>query len=163
MNLVHKIAYIIFRSISSDQKEYLQWLGVKNVGNNVTADKNLTIRFAEGLTIGNNVQLVNTFIDARGGVTIEDYVFFGHDVMLLTPRHNYHKTGLERQQEIEAAEIRIEKHAWVSSRSVVLGGVTIGEGAVVAAGSIVTKDVPAYHIVGGNPAKLIKKIDNPSN
>ena len=60
--------------------------------------------------------------------------------------------------EVETRKIKIEKNAWIGMRSIVLKGVTIGEGAIVAAGSVVTKDVPSYTLVAGNPAIVKKKL-----
>ena len=57
---------------------------------------------------------------------------------------------------VENAQIIIQDNVWIGFNSIVLKGVTIGEGAVVAAGSVVTKDVPPFAVVGGNPAKIIK-------
>ena len=60
---------------------------------------------------------------------------------------------------INEAKITIKNKVWICFNSIILKGVTIGEGAVIAAGSIVTKDVPPFHLVGGNPAKIIKQLD----
>jgi acetyltransferase-like isoleucine patch superfamily enzyme len=59
---------------------------------------------------------------------------------------------------VESKEINIGDNVWIGMRSMIFKGVTVGEGAVVAAGSVVTKDVPSYVIVGGNPAKILKRI-----
>ena len=63
---------------------------------------------------------------------------------------------------VKSAPIKICNDAWIGMNVIVLKGVTIGEGAIVGAGSVVTKDVPAWTVVGGNPAKIIKKLLNPS-
>ena len=60
------------------------------------------------------------------------------------------------EQGVNRSFVKIEDDCWIASNAVILAGVTVGKGAVVAAGSIVTKDVPPYSIVGGNPAKIIK-------
>ena len=60
--------------------------------------------------------------------------------------------------EVESKKIKIKKNAWIGMRSIILKGVTIGEGAIVAAGSVVTKDVPSYTLVAGNPAIIKKKL-----
>jgi acetyltransferase-like isoleucine patch superfamily enzyme len=57
-----------------------------------------------------------------------------------------------------SASIRVSKGAWIGARAIILKGVTIGEGAVIGAGSVVTKDVPPYTIVAGNPARVIREI-----
>lgn len=113
----------------------------------------------KNIFLGNNIYLVDTLINAGdldGKVIIEDHVFFGHGVKLLARGHDYTKYNKQRQKEVTQKPIHIKKGSWVSSGSIVLGGVTIGKHAVVAAGSIVTKDVKPNTIVAGNPAKLIK-------
>lgn len=67
-----------------------------------------------------------------------------------------HKLGLEIREARSKGSIVIKDDVWVGANSLILSGVTIGQGAVVAAGSVVTKDVPPYAIVGGNPAKIIR-------
>jgi acetyltransferase-like isoleucine patch superfamily enzyme len=108
--------------------------------------------------IGEHVSLQNTLLDCANKITIEDYVFFGHDVFLLTARHDYSKFLLQRQKTVISKPIHIKKGAWIGSRAIVFGGVTVGEHSVVGAGSIVTHDVPPYSVVGGNPARVVKYI-----
>lgn len=111
------------------------------------------------ISIGSNVYLVDVLINAgdkNGKITIEDYVFFGHRVQILARGHDYNVFNLQRQQTITEKSIHIKEGAWIGSGSIILGGVTIGMHSVVAAGSIVNKDVPDYAVVGGNPAKIIK-------
>lgn len=102
-----------------------------------------------------------SIIDCLGQVTIEDNVFFGHRVMILTGMHNYNKFGLERQtKQIANKPVTIKTGAWIASGAIICPGVTLGEHSVIAAGSVVTKDVAAYTIVGGNPARIIKEIEH---
>lgn len=104
------------------------------------------------LTIGNNSIIGNdAMLDARNGITIGDNVSLSMGVWIWTMEHDpqdpwYGGVG---------GPVIIEDYAWVSCRVVILPGVTIGKGAVVAAGTVVTKDVPPYAIVGGVPAKII--------
>lgn len=116
----------------------------------------------ENIFLGSNIYLVDTLINAgntEGKVIIDDFVFFGHGVKLLARGHDYLVYNETRQERITEKPIHILKGAWISSGSIILGGVTIGENAVIGAGSVVTKDVPSNAIVGGNPAKVIKYID----
>jgi maltose O-acetyltransferase len=98
------------------------------------------------------------FFDCQEQITIGDHAFLGHGVKLLTGGHDYTKFDNERQITRTTKPITIGRGAWVGSFAIVLGGVTIGEHAVVGAGSVVTKDVPAYEVWASNPAKFIKKI-----
>jgi acetyltransferase-like isoleucine patch superfamily enzyme len=69
----------------------------------------------------------------------------------------YYQNGRHMTKD-DVAPVKIEDHVWIGMRSIILKGVTIGKGAVVAAGSVVTKDVPPMTVVGGNPARILKKI-----
>lgn len=131
-------------------------------GSNINYEKTFRVFTGhQNIFLGSNIFLVDTLInagDTLGKVTIEDYVFFGHGVKLLARSHNYKVHDRQRQEEIIEKPIHIKQGAWVSSGVIVLGGVVIGENAVVAAGSIVTKDVPANTVYAGNPAKLVRYI-----
>ncbi|MEE1149502.1 MAG: DapH/DapD/GlmU-related protein, partial [Methanobrevibacter sp.] len=70
-----------------------------------------------------------------------------------------HDFEIEKRAELHPSPVHIKDKAWIGSNATILPGVTIGEGAIVAAGAVVTKDVMAKTIVGGVPAKLIKKIE----
>lgn len=94
------------------------------------------------------------FMD-RGGIMIEDHVFIGPNVNVITENH---AENPELRHNVYGKPILIKRNAWIGATAVILPGVTIGENAIVAAGSIVTKDVPDNTIVGGNPAKIIREI-----
>ena len=97
------------------------------------------------------------------GVTIQDYCFIGHGVMFINDKHPraVGESGeLEKESEWKNRFITtlVKSHAVIGSNATLLGGITIGEHAVIGAGSVVTKDVPAYEVWAGNPAKKIKKL-----
>ena len=110
----------------------------------------------KNITIGNHVFFNSgcKFQD-QGGITIDDGALLGHNVVLATLNHCMIP---EQRANLEPAPIHIGKNVWIGANAMVLPGVTIGDGAVIAAGAIVTKDVPANTIVGGIPAKKIKDI-----
>lgn len=113
------------------------------------------------LILKNNIHINDLLCNTRSGtITIEKDVFFGHRCMLLTGNHDYNKKGMERLKAVpdSGRDIHIKEGAWLGSGVIVMGPCTIGENAVVAAGSLVTKDVPPNVIVGGHPAKFMKKI-----
>ena len=114
-----------------------------------------------GVTIGKRVKVSShTFICE--GVTIEDYVFVGHGVMFINdvyPRATNPDGSLQTPTDWKCIPTRICKRASLGSNVTILCGVTVGEGAIVGAGSVVTKDVPPYTIVAGNPARVLRKID----
>ena len=86
-------------------------------------------------------------------IIIGDQATISQDAMLCTASHDISSKILE----LTTAPVKVGAGAWVAARAIVLPGVTIGEGAVVAAGAVVTKDVEPWMVVGGNPAKVIKK------
>ena len=96
----------------------------------------------------------------QGGIFIDDGVLIGHNVVLATLNH---AMPPERRSDMLPAPIHIGKRVWIGSNATVLPGVTIGNGAVVAAGGVVTKDVPANALVGGVPAKVIHYIHEEGN
>jgi acetyltransferase-like isoleucine patch superfamily enzyme len=112
------------------------------------------IRYPQGITIGEGTTIGHRCtLDGRGGLTIGDNVNFSSEVMIWSAEHDLNDPDFKATQ----GAVVIEDYAWVSCRSVVLPGVTIGKGAVVAAGAVVTKSVEPYTIVGGVPAKPIGK------
>lgn len=112
--------------------------------------------FGKNITVGEGV-----FINAcchfqdHGGVTIGDGCQIGHNVVFATLNHGF---APEDRSTTYPAPIVLKKNVWVGSNATILSGVTIGENAIVGAGSVVTKDVPDNAIVGGVPAKVIKYI-----
>ena len=116
----------------------------------------LYINYGKHTKIGKNV-FINfdcVFLDL-GGITIDDNVLIAPKVSLLSEGH---PTSIEDRHSLIPKPIHIKKNAWIGANATILQGVTIGENAVVASGSVVSKDVPDNTIVGGIPAKIIKEI-----
>ena len=92
----------------------------------------------------------------QGGIYLGDHVLVGSHVVFATINH-----GMEPEHRSDniPASIRVEKNVWIGSHATILSGVTIGENAIVAAGAVVTKDVPAGTVVGGVPAKVIRRLE----
>ncbi|ANE50096.1 DapH/DapD/GlmU-related protein [Flavisolibacter tropicus] len=113
--------------------------------------------FGRFIQIGKNVFINHacSFLD-MGGITIEDEVLIGPKVNLITENHPLDPAD---RRALICKPILIKRNAWIGAGATILPGVTIGENAVVAAGAVVSKDVPANTVVGGIPAKLIKTID----
>lgn len=97
-----------------------------------------------------------TFYDL-GGIDIADAVMIGPNVSLITSSHPLAPS--ERREGVLAEPIVIEKNVWIAAGATVIGGVTIGENAVIAAGAVVTRDVPSNTLVGGNPARVLRKLE----
>ena len=115
--------------------------------------------FGKTITVGKNV-FINAFchFQDHGGVTLDDGCQIGHNVVFATLNHGF---APEDRSTTYPAPIVLKKNVWVGSNATILSGVTIGENAIVGAGSVVTKDVPDNAIVGGVPAKVIKYIQEP--
>lgn len=111
---------------------------------------------------GKNIHLgKNVFINAdckfqdQGGIYIGDDTLIGHNVVLATLNH---EEDPEKRGNLIAAPIKIGNKVWIGSNATILPGVTVGDGAIIAAGAVVTKDVEAKSIVAGVPAKFIRKV-----
>lgn len=116
----------------------------------------LYINYGKHTKIGKNV-FINfgcTFLDL-GGITIEENVLIAPKVNLLSEGH---PLPADDRHSLVPGHIHIKKNAWIGANATILPGVTIGENAIIAAGAVVSKDVPDNTIVGGIPAKIIKKI-----
>ena len=128
-------------------------LGVK-VGSKSIICHSCDVFSPRGITIGENSLIGHRgFLDGRGTLTIGDHVCIAGDVFLFTGEHDVNSQGFTGVFE----PITINDRVWIGSRATVLPGVVLGEGSVVAAGAVVTKNVDAYTIVGGVPAKMIGK------
>lgn len=112
--------------------------------------------FGKNIHVGKNV-FINSgcHFQDQGGVTIGDGSLIGHNVVLATINHRFDPA---HRGDNCPAPITIGKNVWIGSNATVLPGVTIGDGAIVAAGAVETKDVPAMTVVGGIPARIIKRI-----
>ena len=116
------------------------------------------INYGKKTTFGRDcfVNFGCTFL-ALGGITIEDDVFIGPHCVLAT---EYHPENPETRHSLLTKPIVVKRNAWLGANVTVLAGVTIGENAIVAAGSVVTKDVPDNMVVAGSPARVIREIKN---
>jgi acetyltransferase-like isoleucine patch superfamily enzyme len=119
------------------------------------------VEVQKGAVIGNNCKVSShTFICE--GVTIEDEVFVGHGVTFINdlyPRATNPDGGLQTEQDWKVVPTLVKRRASIGSGSTILAGVTIGEGAIVGAGAVVTKDVPPWTVVVGNPACVLRKVE----
>lgn len=144
-----------------DQKrvhELMEKILGKELPESTTVLPPLYIDYGKPVTIGKGcfIQQCCTFF-GRGGITIGDNVFIGPKVNLITINHDVNP---DNRSATYRRPIVIEDKVWIGINSTILPGVRIGYGAIVGAGSVVTKDVPAMTVVAGNPAKIIKTIGN---
>lgn len=128
----------------------------KKCGNNVNIESKAHIPFHK-VEIGDNSGI--GYNSRLGAVIIGNDVMMGPDVIIVSRNHQFYRLDLPMrlQDNSEDNIVHISDDVWIGARSIILPGVSIGKGAIIAAGSIVTRDVPDYCIFGGNPAKLIKR------
>ena len=119
------------------------------------------VEVQKGVRIGRNCKISShTFICE--GVTIEDNVFIGHNVTFINdiyPRATTNDGQMQTEADWTCLPTLIKKGASIGSSATLLGGITVGENAIVGAGSVVTNDVPPNTIVAGNPARELRKIE----
>jgi acetyltransferase-like isoleucine patch superfamily enzyme len=114
------------------------------------------IRIGQNVFINQNC----TFYDL-GGLDIGDDVMIGPNVSMITTGHPLDPS--QRRSVTIGKPIVIERNVWIAAGAIIIGGVTVGENSVVAAGSVVTKNVPPNTLVAGNPARVIRSIDDEQN
>lgn len=140
--------------------------GIK-IGNKVTIGSHALIRptgkyggeIGAGLQIGDNSNIGPfSYIGCSGMITIGNNVMISPRVSIYAENHNFQHIDIPmKEQGVTKKAVIIEDDCWIAANSIILAGVTVGKGSIISAGSVVTKDVPPYSIVGGVPAKIIKK------
>ena len=125
-------------------------------GKNVNIERGAYFSAGGGISIGSGSGLgVNCRV--HGPLSIGDNVMMGPDVVILTHTHNIERTDIPMGlQGSRVQKVTIGNDVWIGMRSIIMPGIHIGNGAVIGAGAVVTKDVPDYAIVGGVPAKVIR-------
>ena len=114
--------------------------------------------YGQNITVGKNV-FINSgccFQD-QGGIEIGDNVLIGQQVVIATLNHDLNP---QKRANMLPAPVKIGNGVWIGAHATILAGVTVGDGAVIAAGAVFTKDVPENTVVGGVPSKIIKRIEN---
>jgi maltose O-acetyltransferase len=133
----------------------------KKCGKNVNVEKGAYFGFGSSVEIGDNSGIgINCHI--YGPVSIGCDVMMAPDVVILTKNHKYDRLDIPMrlQGATEVKPVIIKDDVWIGIRSIILPGVEISKGVIVGAGSVVTKNIPEYAVVGGSPAKIIKLRNN---
>lgn len=144
------VFWLPFRIIRSF---YLR-LFCKQMGSFVYVGRNIDVREPINITIGDGT-IINkrAVLDGRGGLTIGRNVDIAQDAAIWTEQHDYN----DDYHKLQKKQVVINDYVWVSSRAIILPGTTLDRGCVVAAGAVVTRDVPPMVVVGGVPAKHISE------
>lgn len=133
------------------RRAWLRLLGVK-IGPRSSIFMGTTVFGHKELVIGDRCVIAERCVlDARGGIVLDDDVVLASDVQLRTAKHDVASPTFKDSYDA----IRLQRYVWLGTRSMVLGGVTVGVGGVAAAGAVVAADVPDYTVVGGVPAKPV--------
>lgn len=139
-----------------------QWARIffKRVGNDVFIGNDVHYIHPEHISVGNHVFINHhvEFMCESEDITIGDYVQIAPHVCIIASMHDYSRTDIPMldQKGINSKKVTLEDDVWIGYRAIIMPGVTVHKGAVVAAGAVVTKDVPPYAVVGGVPAQTIK-------
>lgn len=134
----------------------------KNAGSKLLIYPGCYIIFSHRITVGSRVAInVGTYLDGRGEIAIGNNVMIGPGCVLSSCEHGFERLDVPMDvQPIRYAKIVIHDDVWIGGNVCIKSGVTIHQGSIVAAGAVVTKDVPPYSIVGGVPATLIRNRKN---
>ena len=128
---------------------------VRHCGKNVNIERQAF--FSPDLSIGDNSG-VGIRCEVYGPVTIGNDVMMGPDVVVYTSGHRFDRVDITmiEQGYAEPRPVNIGNDVWIGRRAIIMPGVTIGDGCVIGAGAVVTKDIPPYSLAGGVPAKVIR-------
>ena len=136
---------------------------LKSCGQKVYVDASTVLRYPENISIGDYVHIQpGCKLFGGGGIEIGKGTIFAHDIQILSQNHMYDVEDLKYlpyDERIVDKTVYIGEYVWIGARALIVPGITIGDGAVIAAGAVVTKDVPKCAVVGGNPARIIKYRD----
>nr|WP_070328418.1 acyltransferase [Exiguobacterium aurantiacum] len=176
MNLKMKVNYLLYHYFAKKlppsniqpnigQKKIRYFFAkslISHMGKNVNIEQGSV--FTRDLIIGDNSGLgINSKVTR--GVEIGDNVLMGPNCFLCTESHEFERTDIPIIQQgfKDVKSIKIKNDVWIGQNVIILPGVTIEKGCIIGAGSVVTKNIPEFSIVGGNPAKIIKKRDKSDN
>lgn len=149
------------RPMSFGAKRLRRFLAVRifpRTGSGINVEKGAYFGSGKEIEIGDNSG-IGIGARVQGPLVIGRDVMMGPEVMIYTKNHRIDRTDIPmiRQGETEPEPVVIGDDVWIGARAIILPGVSIGQGAVVAAGAVVAKDVPPYAVVGGVPAKVLKE------
>lgn len=144
--------------MSAPKRAILRAFGAR-IGQNLTIKPNVRIKYPWRLSIGDHVWIgQDSWIDNLADVRIGSHVCLSQRAYLCTGGHDHRRRGFD----LKVGEIALEDGCWVAAGAIVLGGVAVGRNALVAAGSVVSKDVPDAKIVGGVPARELGDREPPA-
>jgi len=154
-----------FLNILPANKKYIRWRGklaekvIKESQGNLKLSSRVNIYSPNKLSVGKNVYIGYSSYLGGGEIKLEDEVLIGPFCSIVAGNHTIENNSY-RFGKYDFGSIKIGKGTWLGSHVVITNNVIIGKGSLIAAGSVVTKDIPDYVIAAGSPAKVIKSIDS---
>lgn len=164
INFIAKVAsfvttYVYIQRIGFFYREFYYRNTLKNLGNNPEIHPKIKLYGMESIVIGDNVAINSfTHIWGQGGVIIGNNVMIASHVSIISVTHD--KNTIQMRYTKVMKEILIEDDVWIGSHAIILPGVNIGQGSIIGAGAVITKDIPPYSIVVGIPGRIISKRGN---
>lgn len=160
LNLKKKVFFELNKRLAWIRNSYDN-VDFKRVGTNLRISYECKFVDPENVSIGDYVYIGPfCFFGGKGELKIGNNVAIGPHVYIYTDNHKYENCGwIPFGKEVVCCPVIIGNHVWIGGNSVVVPGVKIGQGAIIAAGSVVVNDVPECAVVGGNPARVIKYRD----
>lgn len=140
--------------LSEEYNALVRELFLGNIGEGSRVMPPITVVRGKSVKIGRNVVIMNNaLMMAAGGITIDDDVMVAANAQLISNNHDLYDHAI-----LTCKPVHLKRNCWIGAGATILPGVTVGENSVVAAGAVVTRDVEDNTIVGGNPARLIKRL-----
>lgn len=140
--------------LSEEYNALVRELFLGNIGEGSRVMPPITVVRGKSVKIGRNVVIMNNaLMMAAGGITIDDDVMVAANAQLISNNHDLYDHAV-----LTCKPVHLKRNCWIGAGATILPGVTVGENSVVAAGAVVTRDVEDNTVVGGNPARLIKRL-----
>lgn len=152
----------IYRQVATRRRKLMKWYWSRRVANQAASYRswpraNYRTNVTHMTHLGRNVNFNGMSITGAGHVTIGDNFHSGIECRMITQFHNYDSgNAIPYDSTYIIRDFTLENNVWIGDRVMILGGVTIGEGAIIQAGSVVVSDIPKHAITGGHPAKVCK-------
>ena len=160
LDVIKNVYHYFYKIKTNSYRKKCTRIAKKSLGSfGVDLRVNQPCVFNKNVSVGDHCNFNGFVVQGVGTLKIGNYFHSGIECMIITSNHNYEGDYLPYDETHVKKNIEIGNYVWFGNRVIVVGNVTIGDGAIIAAGAVVTKDVPSCAIVGGNPAKVIKYRD----